>query len=145
MITADDVPTASKAMPATGNTCKVSRRGALVLAAMMPAAAALPAAAVVSQTDAAFWQALREYRAMEAAHEADTDESDEALNRGAAKLRRAETALMCMRVKTLQAVAAKLNVVREHNPDGALLGKPFTRLDVISWDMERLVKAEMFA
>lgn len=125
---------------------RASRRAVIAGAITAGVVAAVPAQALV-QTDAAFFAALRAYRAMVAEYEADPDDSDEAMNAGADRLYDAEAELLLMPVATVAAASAKLVLVGEHavDIDIEVDGKIVHGIDLVVRDLDRIAERERMA
>lgn len=158
MMQADAGHSAPAQAPATGIANDISRRGLLAGAVLAAGAVALPAAAATAEPemlayhdprqgpDARFWVLHDRWTAALDAWDADPDVSDESMNRWGDTINAIEADMMLTPVSTAAAVHAKymvdkggLEIVYERG------GMEFTTGQLIGWDLERLVKKELWA
>jgi hypothetical protein len=119
--------------------------------ALPVAAAAMPAGAMPFYDprlgrDARFWALHREWEQVLADAEEDADESDEAFDRWSDRINEVETAMMLTPVTTAAAVHAKYLVDKGRTEATYERGgQEFTTGQLIEWDLERLIKQELWA
>lgn len=132
----------------TGIFPKMSRRSLLGAATALPLAA-IPVAAAAAEhptvkrmaesraaADAKFWALHAEFQRLEAAWEADPDDSDDNWNGQADKVRAAFDAMMLAGVFSVDAVLAKMRAAN-FELSIALPGPVKTLAQMIEWDLNR--------
>jgi len=96
----------------------------------------------IRKQDAAFWEAWEIHKNLNAAWEADPDDSPENWDRHAHQVKAAFNAMMTTPVRTASALLAKYTATG--GAEIAIPGGAENTLRMIGWDLERLAGIEFF-